>query len=241
MSAALFGFAIGSFSTCASTRYPEGQSIVTADRTAMLQSEIPQHRPDIGAQLLALRALRDAARSSPQGWCWWRPQRAHLRPLVLAYGVSATSFYAVYAAILQGVRHRPRTGLILNKVVFPSLAFSCSRPRHAPRRGWARCSLIRCSAPRPAPRAASPIVPRASWREAHGWGDVKFAVFMGALPGSVVVRGVVLRRDIGAIIAVVLLVSARRAGSRYPIRAFLALGRWPPAWGPQMLSGVGLM
>jgi len=78
-----------------------------------------------------------------------------------------------------------------------------------------------------------------------GWGDVKFAAFMGAATGfPLVFVALFCGVMIGALIAVVLLASGKKGRKQgIPFGPFLALGTMATLlWGPQMLSWyVGLM
>jgi len=250
--AALFGFAIGSFLNVCIDRLPEGQSIVTGrshcdacKRQIRSRDLIPVlsyltlkgRCRDCGARIPVRVVLVEAA----TGFIF--------ALLTLAYGISPTSaLLAVYAAILLVVFVIDlERGLILNKVVFPSLAVSLLAAALIPS-PWLGTLF-----PHPFLSAAAGAASGFALlfliallaRGGMGWGDVKFAAFMGAATGfPLVFVALFCGVMIGALIAVVLLASGKKGRKQgIPFGPFLALGTMATLlWGPQMLSWyVGLM
>ena len=169
--------------------------------------------------------------------------------LHLAYGISFTfALLAVYASILIVVfvidlEH----SLILNRVVFPALAFAfLVAALVAPH--WLG-NLFPHPILSAAAGAASGFVllflVALVARGGMGWGDVKFAAFMGAATGfPLVFVALFCGIIIGGVVAVVLLVSGKKGRKQaIPFGPFLALGTMATLlWGSQMLAWyVGLM
>jgi leader peptidase (prepilin peptidase) / N-methyltransferase len=250
--AGVFGAAIGSFLNVCIDRLPEGQSIVTG--RSHCDSCQRQLRPTDLIPVLSYLALKGRCRD-----CGARiPQRVMLvelatalafAGLMLAYGATVTTvILAAYAAILIVVFVIDlERGLILNRVVFPALVFSLLVAVVAPPHWLGRFG------PHPVVSAlvggaagfALLLVIAIVARGGMGWGDVKYAAFMGAATGFPLVFvalfcGVI----IGAVVAVVLLATGKKGRKQaIPFGPFLALGTMATLlWGPQMLAWyVGLM
>jgi len=250
--AALFGSAIGSFLNVCIDRLPEGQSIVTGrshcdgcKRQIRSRDLIPV------LSYLALKGrCRDCGARIPVRVVLVEAATGFIFALLtLAYGISATSvLLAVYAAILLVVFVIDlERGLILNKVVFPSLAFSLLAAAFisSPWLGTLFPHPFLSAAAGAASGFALLFLIALLARGGMGWGDVKFAAFMGAATGfPLVFVALFCGVMTGAVIAVVLLASGKKGRKQgIPFGPFLALGTMATLlWGPQMLSWyVGLM
>lgn len=250
--AGLLGLAVGSFLNVCIDRLPEGESI--AGGRSHCDACKRQIRTRDLIPVLSYVALKGRCRD-----CGARiPRRVVLvegitglafSGLFVAYGLTITSgLLAVYAAILIvvfviDVEH----SLILNMVVLPSLVFALVVAVVAPP-GW-----LGAIGPHPIVSAAVGaaigfallLLIALVARGGMGWGDVKFAAFMGAATGLPLIFvalfcGIML----GGVTAVILLVSGRKGRKQaIPFGPFLALGTMATLlWGPQMLNWyLGLM
>ena len=169
--------------------------------------------------------------------------------LFLMHGLTTTfAILAVYAAILIVVfvidlEH----GLILNAVVLPALVFAfivavAARPDWLgnlfPHRGLSAGAGA-------ASGFALLFLIALLARGGMGWGDVKFAAFMGAAAGFPLVFVALFCGVIAGGVAGIVLLLTRRKNRKQamPFGPFLALGTMATLlWGPQMLAWyVGLM
>jgi len=250
--AGAFGAAIGSFLNVCIDRLPEGQSIVTG--RSHCDSCQRQLRPTDLIPLLSYLALKGRCRD-----CGARiPRRVMLVELAtalafagmfFAYGPSLTVIIlAAYAAILIVVFVIDlERGLILNRVVLPALVLALVVALLAPPDwlgGFGPHPVVSALVGAVAGFALLLVIAIVA-RGGMGWGDVKYAAFMGAATGFPLVFvalfcGVI----IGAVVAVVLLATGRKGRKQaIPFGPFLALGTMATLlWGPQMLAWyVGLM
>jgi len=250
--AGLFGLAIGSFLNVCIDRLPKGESIAggrshcdTCGRQIRARDLIP---------VLSYVVLRGRCRD-----CGARiPRRVVLvesatglafAGLVLAYGLTAvTVVLAVYAAILIVVfvidaEHR----LILNQVVLASLIFSLivAAAVQPPWLGDFGPHPFASAVAGAAAGFALLFVVALIARGGMGWGDVKFAAFMGAATGlPLVFVALFCAIILGGVTGIVLIVSRKRSRKQaIPFGPFLTLGTMATLlWGPQMLSWyLGLM
>lgn len=250
--AGVFGAAIGSFLNVCIDRLPEGQSIVTG------RSHCDACKRQIRATdlipVLSYVALRGRCRD-----CGARiPRRVVLveaatglsfAGLFLAYGTSVTfAILAAYAAILIIVFVIDlERGLILNRVVFPALILSLIVAAVAPPAWLGNLfphSLLSAAAGAGSGFLLLFLIALVA-RGGMGWGDVKFAAFMGAATGfPLVFVALFCGIIIGGIVAIALLASGKKGRKQaIPFGPFLALGTMAAMlWGPQMLSWyIGLM
>ena len=249
---ALVGATVGSFLTVCIDRLPRGESIATGRShcdTCKRQIQVRDLMP-----VLSYVALRGKCRD-----CRARiPHRVVVveavtglafAGLYLAYGPSTTfALLAIYAAILIVVfvvdlEH----SLILNKVVFPAIVFAFLVAAVAPP-AW-----LGSIGPHPIVSAAAGaavgfallLLVALLARGGMGWGDVKFAAFMGAATGfPLIFVALFCGIFIGGITGVILLVSGKRSRKQaIPFGPFLAIGTGATLlWGTQMLSWyLGLM
>jgi leader peptidase (prepilin peptidase)/N-methyltransferase len=250
--AALFGFAVGSFLNVCIDRLPEYESVVTGrshcdacKRQLRTQDLIPVlsyvvlkgRCRDCGARIPKRVVLVEAATGLT------------FAGLLLGYGISATfAILMVYAAILLVVfvidlEH----SLILNRVVLSALVFAfLVAALVAPH--WLGSlfphPLLSAAAGAASGFALLFLIALVA-RGGMGWGDVKFAAFMGAATGfPLVFIALFCGIIVGGIVAIVLLVSGKKGRKQaIPFGPFLALGTMATLlWGPQMLAWyVGLM
>jgi len=250
--AGVFGAAIGSFLNVCIDRLPEQESVVRGrshcngcNRQIRARDLIP---------VLSYVALRGRCRD-----CGTRiPVRVVLveaaaglsfAGLFLAHGASVTfAVLAVYAAILVVVfvidlEH----SLILNKVIWPALIFAfLVAALVSP--SWLGSlfphALLSAAAGAASGFALLFLIALVA-RGGMGWGDVKFAAFMGAATGfPLVFVALFCGIIIGGVIAVLLLVSGKKGRKQaIPFGPFLTLGTMATLlWGPQILTWyVGLM
>jgi leader peptidase (prepilin peptidase)/N-methyltransferase len=169
--------------------------------------------------------------------------------LLLAYGISAIfAVLAIYAAILIVVFVIDlERSLILNGVILPALVFAfLVAALVAPH--WLGSlfphPLLSAAAGAASGFALLFLIALVA-RGGMGWGDVKFAAFMGAATGfPLVFVALFCGIIVGGIVAIVLLLSGKKGRNQaIPFGPFLALGTMATLlWGPQMLSWyVGLM
>jgi leader peptidase (prepilin peptidase)/N-methyltransferase len=250
--AGIFGLAVGSFLNVCIDRLPQGESIAggrshcdackrqirARDLVPVLSYVVLQGRcRDCGARIPIRVVLVEATAGIA------------FAALVLAYGLTVTSgVLAVYSAILIvvfviDIEHR----LILNTVVLCSLGFALLVA------AFVQPQWLGDFGPHP---FASAVAGAATGfillflvaliaRGGMGWGDVKFAAFMGAATGLPLVLvalfcGVIL----GGVTGIALIVSGKKSRKQaIPFGPFLALGTMATLlWGPQMLSWyLGLM
>jgi leader peptidase (prepilin peptidase)/N-methyltransferase len=250
--AALFGFAVGSFLNVCIDRLPGWESVVTGrshcdacKRQLRTQDLIPVlsyivlkgRCRDCGARIPKRVVLVEAATGLT------------FAGLFLEYGISAMfAVLAVYAAILIVVfvidlEH----SLILNRVILPALVFAfLVAALVAPH--WLGSlfphPLLSAAAGAASGFALLFLIALVA-RGGMGWGDVKFAAFMGAATGfPLVFIALFCGIIVGGIVAIVLLVSGKKGRKQaIPFGPFLALGTMATLlWGPQMLAWyVGLM
>jgi len=248
----LFGFTIGSFLNVCIDRLPRHESVVTGR----------SHCEKCGRQLSA----RDLVPVLSYTLLWGRCRSCGARiparivaveaatglafvALFLMYDLTATfAILALYTAILIVVfvidlEH----GLILNAVVMPALVFAFIVAL-AVRPDWLG-NLFAHRALSAAAGAASSFallfLIALLARGGMGWGDVKFAAFMGAATGFPLVFVALFCGVIAGGAAGLVLLLARKKDRKQtmPFGPFLALGMMAALlWGPQMLAWyVGLM
>ncbi len=250
--AAIFGLAVGSFLNVCADRLPQGESIVGG------RSHCDACRRRIRAKdlvpLVSYVALkgrcRDCGAAIPR-----RIVAVELATglifagLFLVYGLTGTfALLAVYAAILIVVfvidlEH----GLILNRVVVPALVLALIVAAVAPP-GWLGTfgphPIIGAAAGAASGFAILFLIALVA-RGGMGWGDVKFAAFMGAAAGlPLIFVALFCGIMVGGITGVILLLSGKRSRKQaIPFGPFLALGTMVTLlWGPQMLGWyLGLM
>jgi len=246
VTAAILGFTVGSFLNVCIDRLPRHESIVTGR----------SHCDKCGRQLAARDLVPVLSYLVLRGRCRTCGVRIPGRipaveaatglvfaGLVLAQGVTLTSaLLAVYAAILIVVfvidlEH----GLILNVTVVPALVFALLvAVLAAP--GWLGDlfphRVLSAAAGAVAGFALLFLIALLA-RGGMGWGDVKFAAFMGAATGFPLVFVALFCSVIIGGAAGVILLATRKKGRKQamPFGPFLALGTMATLlWGPAMLA-----
>jgi len=244
--AAILGFTVGSFLNVCIDRLPRHESIVTGR----------SHCEKCGRQLVARDLIPVLSYIILRGRCRTCGTRIPRRipaveaatglvfaGLVLAQGATrTTAVLAVYAAILIVVlvidlEH----GLILNAIVVPALVFALLVAVLASP-GWLG-DLFPHRVLSAAAGAASGFVLlfliALVARGGMGWGDVKFAAFMGAAAGFPLVFVALFCSVVIGGAAGVVLLATRKKGRKQamPFGPFLALGTMATLlWGPAMLA-----
>ncbi len=250
--AGLAGLAIGSFLNVCIDRLPAGESVVGG--RSHCDSCKRQLRPLDLIPVLSYAVLKGRCRD-----CGARiPRRVVLVEVItgltfaglfVAYGPTlAFGLLAAYAAILVVVfvidlEH----SLILNKVVYPSLVFAFVIAVLAPP-AWlgdfGPYPLVSAVAGAATGFAMLFVIALVA-RGGMGWGDVKFAAFMGAATGLPLIFvalfcGIIL----GGITGIVLILTRKKTRKQtIPFGPFLALGTMAALlWGTQILNWyLGLM
>ena len=250
--AGLLGTAIGSFLNVCIDRLPRGETIATGRSHCEACGRLIRVRDLVPVvSYLSLKGrCRDCGASIPRRVVLVEAVTGlTFAALALAYGLTVTFvLLAVYAAILIVVfvidlEH----GLILNKVVLPAVVIAFVVAVATPP-VWLEGLF-----PHPVLSAAAGaaagfillLLVAVVARGGMGWGDVKFAAFMGAAVGFPLVFvalfcGVVL----GGIVGIILLASRKKGRKQtIPFGPFLTLGTMATLlWGQQMLGWyVGLM
>mgnify|MGYP001393404088 CR=1 FL=1 len=250
--AALVGLAVGSFLNVCIDRLPAGVSIITGrSRCDACKRQI---RTRDLVPVLSYVALQGRCRD-----CHARiPARVLLVELVTALGfaglaltrgpsATAAALAAYFAILVVVFVIDLERGLILNRVIYPAIVFAflvsvLIRP------AWLGVCFPH--------EALSAVIGAAGGfallfliallsRGGMGWGDVKYAAFMGAATGFPLVFvalfcGVI----IGAAIAILMLLAGKRGRKQaIPFGPFLAIGTMLTLlWGPAMLAWyTGLM
>lgn len=248
----LLGTAIGSFLNVCIDRLPRGETIATGRSHCEACGRLIRVRDLVPVvSYLSLKGrCRDCGASIPRRVVLVEAVTGlTFAALALAYGLTVTFvLLAVYAAILIVVfvvdlEH----GLILNKVVLPAvvIAFVVAVATPPAWLGGLFPHPVLSAAAGAAAGFVLLLLVALVARGGMGWGDVKFAAFMGAAVGFPLVFvalfcGVVL----GGIVGIILLASRKKGRKQtIPFGPFLTLGTMATLlWGQQMLSWyVGLM
>ncbi len=250
--AGIIGLAIGSFLNVCADRLPHSES-VAADRShcdsCRRQIRTRDLIPVVSYVVLKGRCRDCGARIPRRVVAVELVTGLTFAALYLAYGATITfGVLAIYAAILIVVfvidlEH----SLILNGVVMPALLCAFLVAALVPPQ-W-----LGTLGPHPIVSAGAGAATgfvllfliALVARGGMGWGDVKFAAFMGAATGFPLIF-VALFSSImlGGIAAIILLVSGRKGRKQaIPFGPFLALGTMITLlWGPRMLTWyLGMM
>lgn len=250
--AALLGFAVGSFLNVCIDRLPARVSIVTGRShcdACQRQIQVRDLVPVLSYIALKGRCRDCRARIPVRVLLVELATGLGFAGLVLGHGLSTTgAVLAAYLAILVVVfvidlEH----GLILNRVVYPSMVFALLVAALV-RPAWLGNVFpheILSAVSGAAAGFALLFLVAVLARGGMGWGDVKYAAFMGAATGfPLVFVALFCSVMIGAVVAMGLMLTRRKGRKQaIPFGPFLALGTMVTLlWGPQMLAWyVGMM
>ena len=244
--AGIFGLAVGSFLNVCIDRLPRGESLVHSRshcEGCSRQLTAGELVPVISYLVLKGRCRSCGARIPRRLPCVETATGLIFAGLYLAYGPTGSFLLlAAYACILIVVfvvdlEH----GLILNKVVYPALALALVVAAIVPPQ-W-----LGDFGPHPVVSAAAGaatgffllFIIALVARGGMGWGDVKFAAFMGAATGFPIIFvalfvGIIL----GGVVGLILLASRKKSRKQaIPFGPFLAAGTMASLlWGSTILQ-----
>ena len=250
--AGIFGLAVGSFLNVCIDRLPRGESLVHSRshcEGCSRQLTVRELVPVISYLVLKGRCRSCGAQIPRRLPCVEAATGLIFAGLYLAYGPTGSFLLlTAYACILIVVfvidlEH----GLILNKVVYPALALALVVAAIMPPQclgGFGPHPVVSAAAGAATGFVLLLIIALVS-RGGMGWGDVKFAAFMGAAAGFPLIFvalfvGIILGGVVG-----ILLLALRKKGRKQaiPFGPFLAVGTMTALlWGSTLLQWyLGLM